>query len=428
MYALLARLFGLAVDLFYRRRHLGGVVPAAGPCVVVANHPNALIDPILVMRVAGRRVRFLGKAPLFGMPIIGWLVRALDVLPVYRSKDGADTAANADTFRAVYAALAAGDCVCLFPEGISHDEPGLQPLKTGAARMALGAEASRGFDLGVRVVPLGLDYRDKGTFRSEVAVQIGALLDARAYADAHAADPRAAARDLTDAIDEAIRAVTLNLDAWDDLPLLELAGAVWARGDDDPALRLRLLADGHRTFLARDPAAVTALRQRLGALRQTLDRLGWSPDDLDRAHRPTSVARFVTHNLIALLGGLPVALVGALAYVVPYQAVRVLVAVQRPSADVVATVKVLASLLFFPAWHLLLAVALVLWLGPLPGFLLGVALPFAGLYTHHFLERRAEALREIGLFFRLPFQGRLRAALRAERDAIRAGIERLAGD
>src|SRR6185503_4225644 len=133
-------LFGLArraVRLYYRVSSLGGAVPASGPVVLVGNHPNGLVDPVLVAGASPRVVRFLGKAPLFDMPLLGQVLRGLEALPVHRAQDG-DTRGNVETFAAVYAALARGEVVCLFPEGKSHDEPALQTLKTGAARMALG--------------------------------------------------------------------------------------------------------------------------------------------------------------------------------------------------------------------------------------------------------------------------------------------------
>ncbi len=415
LYPVIARLFGMAADLFYRRRHLGGAVPADGPLLVVANHPNGLVDPVVVMRVAGRRVRFLAKEPLFRMPVIGWLLRAVGALPVYRAKDGHDTGANAGMFDAVNAALCRGEAICLFPEGVSHDEPSLQPLKTGAARMALGSQAP------VRVVPVGLNYRDKGRFRGEVAVQVGVAVEVSAYRDA--ADPVGA---LTDAIAAAIREVTVNLDAWEDAPLLELAGRIWP-GDDDPAVRLRVFAEAHRSFLTAVPDRVASLRRRLVAFGAALAALGMKdPAELDLRYRPSGVARFVARNLSAVLVGLPLAALGAIAYAPPYQAVRPLVAGLRPEADVVATVKLLGSMVLFAAWQVALSVGLVACLGPLSGLCVALALPLCGVYTHHFLERRADALRALRLFLRLPVEAALRRELRRERDEVRAEIEALA--
>lgn len=430
MYRFVAGVFGLAADLFYRRRMLGGELPRSGPAILVGNHPNGLIDPVLVMRIARPPVRFLAKATIFGMPLIGRLAKWVRALPVYRAQDGFDTASNQDVFRAVYAALGQGDCICLFPEGVSHNEPGLQPLKTGAARMALGAEAAAERPLGVRIVPVGLNYRDKAIFRSEVAIRIGEpIVIDETWRARHAEDPRAAARALTEAIDEAIRGVTINLDAWDDLPVLELAGRVW--GDDlDPAERLRTMADAQRTFVETAPQRVETLRNRLLAFGEDLDALGLTPEALDGAVGSGRSARYVLRNLVAIVLGLPVAVLGAVAYFAPYQLIRLIVRAASPEQDIVATVKLLASVLFFVPWHIALVAAAVVFIGPAVGALASVALPLCALYTHHFIERRLAALRRARMALTL-LVGRGRTlgdALREERDAIRREIDSLAAE
>ncbi len=422
MHVLIFTIFGLGLDIFFQRRSLPGAsVPLSGPIIVVANHPNGLMDPVVVTRISQRPLRFLAKEPLFRMPVLGALIRAVYALPIYRSKDGHNTAGNRGTFDAVEAALADGDAICVFPEGISHDESELQPLKTGAARMALGAEAKNDFSLGIQIVPVGLMYTDKHSFRGRVASLIGAPISVAEFKAAHAEDPRNAARALTAAIDTSLRNVTLNLTDWADLPLIELCAQIWAEPEDDPATLKRLLADGERHFRGR----AEAFRERLQAFAQQLDAVGLRADTLDTQYRSGSVARFLGRVSLALVFGLPAALLGAVAYFVLYQATRLVAAKMPSEPDTLSSVKYLTAMLFFPIWQLVLTVMAGVFLGKW-GVLCSLLLPIAGLYTHRFLERRGADFAAARLFFRVLFKAGDRGALIAERAALRNEIARLA--
>ena len=235
-----------AARIYYRLTIAGEPAPAAGPVLLVANHPNSLLDPILVAAAAGRPVRFLAKAPLFTDRAMGWLVRASGAIPVYRQADeGGTTDGNVDMFRAVHAELEQGAAIGIFPEGLSHSEPELAKLKTGAARIALGTARrnSRSFP----IVPVGLVFRRKDIYRSEALVVRGRSI---AWDDiaGRSAEDRDAVRELTDRIEEGMRRVTVNLEQWEDRPLVECAEAIWTaelggggQADTDPAARVARL-------------------------------------------------------------------------------------------------------------------------------------------------------------------------------------------
>src|SRR5437773_12194211 len=164
--AYLRGLFGLVLRIFFRRIEISGVerVPAQGPVIFVLNHPNGLIDPAFLLCLAPRRVSFLAKAPLFSMPVIGAIARAFEAIPVHRRQDaGSDLAKNAQTFEAARAVLVRGGTIAIFPEGTSHSDPKLRPLKTGTARIALGAAAALPPALILEIVPAGLYYRANPT-------------------------------------------------------------------------------------------------------------------------------------------------------------------------------------------------------------------------------------------------------------------------
>ena len=226
----LSRLSRLAAHGFYRLTLTGDTVPAEGPVLLVANHPNSLVDPLFVACAAGRPVRFLAKAPLFDHPTVGFLVRGSGAIPVHRRKDDPGRMEqNEDTFRAAYDALARGSAVALFPEGMSHSEPSLQPLKTGAARIALGAREAGGPPF--PIIPIGIVLRARETFRSEALIIVGQPIEWEDLGRLGVED-RKAVHQLTDRIDEALRGVTFNLERWEDEPLVSTAEAVWAAAAD----------------------------------------------------------------------------------------------------------------------------------------------------------------------------------------------------
>ena len=360
----------LALRVFFRRIEVGGVenVPRAGACVFVVNHPNALVDPVFILCHAPRRVSFLAKEPLFRMPVIGPLVRAMEAIPVYRKQDGgADTARNRETFTLARALLRRGGSIAICPEGASHSDTKLRPLKTGAARIALGVVAEDP-TLDLKIVPAGLYYTAKTAFRSAALLHFGAPLAVEPCARGADGEPtHEAARELSARIERALSDVTLNAEHGHALATISRAERVFsaeaATGGGrslarELELRRRFLA-GYAFHFERAPARLAALDARLSRYEETLRLARLDPEDLSAARAGAGdVLRHVATRVLPVLCLSPLAAVGFFVHYPAYRLTGALATrLSRASDDVVSTIKIVASMLLFPLTWIALAAA-----------------------------------------------------------------------
>lgn len=428
------RVSSLALDVFYRAEVSGTPVPERGPVLLVANHPNSLIDPAAVAAAADRPVRFLAKAPLFTDPLVGWLVRASGSIPVYRRVDDpAQVERNDDTFRAAHAALAHGDAVGIFPEGLSHSEPGLAPLRTGAARIALGAAAILGGSF--PIVPVGLSFRDKTRFRSEALLLLGRPV---AWDDLQGvgAEP-GAVRELTARIERGLREVTLNLESWEDAPLVEAAEEIWAAeigaraggaaSGGTRASRIERMAqvgDALRALRSSDRADWRDLAESVAAHDRQLRRLAIRPDQLGSPDAATA-ARWVPRQIAWLAGLAAPGAIGIVAYYLPYRLTGVIASLARPPHDVRATYKLLAGAAVHAVWTVVLAILAGLALGTVAGVAVLLLLPAFGLAALTLAERWHRAYGEAHRFLVRNRRRTLIEELRRRQPELAARMEEL---
>src|SRR5262245_49672525 len=271
----------------------------------VGNHPNAIIDPALVFVLSSRRVTFLAKEPLFRTPVMGSVLRGLGALPVYRKQDNpALMEKNEGTFEAAASALKVGGAITLFPEGKSHSEPSLAALKPGAARIAFRAARD---GAKVRIIPVGLTYAQKHRFRSEVLIDVDPPIEVMELLPPEGQDEGPAVRALTERIEAGLRRVTLNLESWEDLPVIQTGEELYALKLGERARdpdRLRRFARGIQLFRAEQPDRFQRLRGEVASYRQRLELVRSSPRDLGIVYRRDQVWSFALRNLAALLVGL----------------------------------------------------------------------------------------------------------------------------
>jgi len=346
--------------VFYRRVDLVGAerIPGDGPLIVAANHHNALVDGVLLLSAIPRRLVPVAKAPLFSNPLIGPFLRLIGALPVHRRQDGGtDPARNAALFSASTDTLRRGEAILIFPEGVSQPEPTLMPLRTGAARMLLAAEADGVSP--VTLLPVGLMFHEPGTFRTGWAlVALGEPVSTADSVILARSEPEAAARRLTARLDEAMRNLIADVDDRQTLRLVEHAERLWRQEREGAAWDAGARADwrrratrAYRYLLRREPEQIEALRALVERYVKDLEAAGLGTAVGFRPPAARVVLGYAARQLVVLLGGLPLALWGLVTHLPPYWLTWAVVRLLRPEADVEATYKLIAGVVFYPlAW------------------------------------------------------------------------------
>lgn len=358
-YRLVRAFARILLGLFYRRIEVVGaerVVPG-GPLIVAANHQNALVDPMLLMTSLARPLVPLAKVPLFRHPLVGPFLRLVGALPVHRRQDsGSEPVDNTAMFRSAIAGLEAGGAVLVFPEGDSKPEPVLRPLRTGAARMLLAAEAARGGALGVRLVPAALVYHEPGAFRTGRALVIfGEPVPTADCLALDATDPIAAARRLTERLAAGLRAVMVEAEDRRTFRLLELLTTLWAEEFPEAARHgaaraawMQQAMAAYRHLQTADPVRIAAFRDHVERYAKALELAGLVERQVARAPRWGVAWRYALREGLALVLGAPLAVAGILLHAAPYQLTRLAVWALRPGPDEEATYKMAAATALYP--------------------------------------------------------------------------------
>lgn len=372
VYRVVVFIFSVALRLFFRRIETVNVenVPREEALIFVMNHPNGLIDPALVFVALPRKISFLAKSTLFRLPVISFLLKTVEALPLYRRVDaGEDISKNQQTFEVCQNLLQKGGAIALFPEGVSHNSPKLLPIKTGAARIALGAisvnQGEKPIDL--KIVPVGLFYTSKTTFRSEALLHFGepfAVLPVEL--DEKGQPPREAVKDLTERIETALREVTVNAESEAELESANQAEKLFSSVSE--GINLEQTLTERFAFLKRYFADVSAaretketLKRRVAEYEARLREFNIEPENLSLSKHSFSFVFwhfFLRVYLILLF--LPVTIIGATLHFPAYQACKLLAFYYTKHGvdDIVSTVKILAAMLFMPLTWLIAALIL----------------------------------------------------------------------
>jgi len=235
-------------------------LPLDGGGVLVAWHPNGMIDPGLIFAWFPKHVVFGARDGLFRVPVLGQVMKAVGTVPIFRAQDADDDdpvarrAANTRSLAVLAERVAGGAWTCLFPEGDSHDQPHLLQLRTGTARFWDQARALLPDDAPPpAIVPVGLHYDQKNAFRSRVLlsfhppVTLPADLQAPPSPDATTEQLRRRHRRLTAVVADGLSSAIQPAETWEKHHLMH---------------RLRKLVRAERARRAGAPLGRPAMSER----------------------------------------------------------------------------------------------------------------------------------------------------------------------
>lgn len=424
----------LALRIYFQRIEVTGVehVPLDTPVIFVLNHPNALVDPVFLLCLAPRPVSFLAKAPLFRMPVIGYLVKALDSLPVYRRQDeGQDVSKNEETFIAARKLLARGGTIAICPEGVSHDAPGLKPIKTGAARISLAAVSSNEVPE-LKIVPAGLYYTSKTRFRSDALLYFGNPIEVEPVTlEPDGTPPRDAVRRLSDKIEKALRAVILDAQHEEELQTTARAERIFSSASKDgeseslkDELRLQQrFIKAYSILQSMQPERLRRLESRMLRFEEELNQAGVDTEELSPPESTAGVFVAILRRLILFLLMLGPALIGTVTHYPAYKLGGLLATrLSRDSDDVISTIKIISAMLLFPLTWIILTVFAYVFFGWLLALVALVVIPFCGYVAILFFEELDKSIAGLRVLTFFLVERRFFVRLLAERNAIRDEI------
>jgi len=351
----------IIANTFFRRIDVVGEenIPKEGPLIFAGNHPNALMDGFLLNATCGRLpLRFMVNAKLWDFKLLAPFLNATGAVAVYRREECTEEHDNQGAFDRLYEVLESGECMGIFPEGISHVESQLVRLKTGTARIAL--EVSARGRTGVKIIPCGLNYIHRHRFRSQVLIEFGQpiVIDEQ-WVREYREDEHATVLKLTEKLAEALVNVTLNAPDWRTLRLIQTIRRLYkpASAELSPGQYIELsrrFVNGY--LLQKDDPDMVNFADVAENYQAKLDLLGLKDYQLRHTISPWRTFRTVLLRSTRMLLLLPLAIPGALLHL-PVGWVAATVGNRFSyEKDDVATLKVFATILLLPILYIATAI------------------------------------------------------------------------
>jgi glycerol-3-phosphate O-acyltransferase / dihydroxyacetone phosphate acyltransferase len=336
VYAILKFISRLALKVYFKKIHIVGkeLIPNEGPFLIVANHPSSFLDPVSIAILVNQKISFLAGGFMFKNKIIASILRGLNMIAIYRAQDNPEMmSGNEDVFKDCYKKLGKKGAIMIFPEGTSEMERRLRKIKTGAARIALGTEKENNYSLGVKIVPIGLNYTKSSRFKSELTIVIGKPIEVLDYAAEHQKDEIAASKKLTQEIETKIREQIIIIDKQEYDELIERVESLYktkliktTRLDENKDIAKIKISQGIvkavKHFQQTDMVLFDNMRMKIDRYFQKLETANLSDRNIEQNTQPKNLFIYLIKSIGILILGFPIWLFGIINSYIPYKLPR----------------------------------------------------------------------------------------------------------
>lgn len=334
----------------------------------VSNHVNAILDPILVFTTCDATISPIAKSTLWKVPGMRSLLGVADAVKITRRVDDPTKqgGSNDQVFDEVASWLVGGGNILIFPEGTSHNEPHLVPLRSGAARMLERAAEMGNLDT-LTVQSITLTFDDREQARSRVVLEYGPVFNA---SEIESKDAEHFRRAFNDRVREDLKTKLVEGRSWDEFHLISRSATLLANEEGDGRLRTwkRWALPVEQAIISMDKDQLSPLRGAVTAYFEDLQTLRLTDEDVASPKASSQGLGKAFFLAVAL----PFAAIGILTQSIPYLLTRHF-AGRVKSGDETGTIRLGVALALHPPWTAVL-IATALFTVPMPWSLVATAL------------------------------------------------------
>lgn len=397
LYRFLKLIIQLGMRLYYSQIKVKNakLIQQEGPMIIIANHPNTLVDAWLVGNVCKQPIYYMAKGTFFNNKLKMWFLRSLNLVPINRATEAKTKGvSNTASFEECYKILEQGKTLVIFPEGNSFMERQLRDLKSGTARIALEVERRNGGKLGLKVLPMGLIYLQANKFRSSILVNVGEPITVTKHLETYEENPTLGAKRLTTDFRKHLENVLITTQSKEQEELIDdLAEALSSRyrkestdGIDKDIDLLKKVRDRVEEISLVEPWKIEEIQNLMINIRWRLSKLNIQADFLDRRFRSSMFVRQLLTSLFFILIGFPFFLFGLIHNIIPFKVTDFLLPKIVKDIEYYAPVAILLGLALYP-----LNYVMFLWianyffdLAPWLDWVYFLFLPISGMYAYYF--------------------------------------------